>query len=618
MTPATTDLGSVATQPPRGWARRFAVYAAVLFASWNFNLLALPSDMVIGNEKPRARYLGSESDLVLHRVALPPGTHPLHPMLYQAQPPCGVMVIYRSQFGIQAVALAALKNATGLGNKTFVTLAPAAFALLAAMTLAGVFATAHRWLGPPVGDVACALGAATSVLVVFAPSLYWAPFLMLLPFATAWCLYPSATTPLRKAALFAAVGAAVCLKALAGYEYITAVILAPVAAAWFHQHRAGASLGRRFAAAAGLVAVGVAGFAAALALHVTQIRVVFHEDGVAAIRERATQRTAGALGLEGLRDRRPGESATSYATRCFLMYFDKRAVSIPAVLRHPREDVSLRWVAVGVLALAALAWAGRRLPRDDGALAGAALIGLAAGASWQFVAINHMCVHRHMGVIMYAVSFLPVAYVLAGYAAKLAAERAGADRWAGPALLTAVAGLMAFNAVDAVRDRRADRLDQAKADALVAARLAVGGAFAHPSATGSWDVTQRVTEFSDYYLADAGLLGTGASVGEASDPGGLIIHGWAVGDWGETPLPDGWAFDRATARVVIVCGGEVVKCKVTRFSRSDVDVFVRKWEPLSGFRVVVPSTGLRPGAPVRLFLVSEADPDRITELPPPR
>jgi hypothetical protein len=617
MTPTTTDTSGMPTESPRGWVRRFVVYTIVLFASWNFNLLALPSDMVMGNQKPRARYLGAESDLVLHRVALPPETHPLHPMLYQVQPPHGVMRVYRSQFGIQAVALAAVKNRTGIGNKTFITLAAAAFALLAAVTLAAVFAAAHRWLGPPVGDVACALGAATSILVVFAPSLYWAPFLMLGPFALAWCLYPSAATPLRKVALLAAVGGAVGLKALAGYEYITVVILAPVAAAWFHQHRAGASLLRRFGAAAGLVSVGLMGFAAALALHVAQIRAVFHEDGVAAIRERATMRTSGPLGVEGPRDRRPGESEASFATRCFLMYFDKRAVCLPAVFRHPREDVSLRWVTLGVLGFAALAWAGRRrLTRDDGALAGAALIGLVAGASWQMAAINHMCVHRHMGTIMYAVSFLPVAYVLAGYAVKLAAERAGASRWVGPALLTAVVGLMGFNAVDAVWERKLERTDQAAADAAVTARLATGGTFGHPSATGCWDATQRVTEFSDYYLADAGLLGTGASVGVASDPGGLILHGWAIGDWGETPLPDGWAFDRPTGRVVVVCGGEVVKCKVSRFNRPDVDLFAQKGEPLCGFRIVVPSTGLRPGAPVRLFVVSEVDPTRITEVPP--
>jgi hypothetical protein len=126
-----------------------------------------------------------------------------------------------------------------------------------------------------------------------------------------------------------------------------------------------------------------------------------------------------------------------------------------------------------------------------------------------------------------------------------------------------------------------------------------------------------MTHYSDYQLTDAGLFGAGPSVGAASDPGALVLEGWAVGDWGETPLPDGWAFDRPTGQVVVACGGEVVKCKVTRFSRTDVDLYVRKPEPLCAFRIVAPSTGLRPGAPVRLFVVSEADPERITELRPP-
>src|SRR5262249_56654974 len=119
--------------------------------------------------------------------------------------------------------------------------------------------------------------------------------------------------PRLKLALLAGVGLLVALKALAGYEYITTVILAPVAAAWFHQHRAGEPLRKRLAFAAGLVSVGLAGFAAALVLHVAQVRAVLNEDGVAVIRERAVTRTAGALGADSVEDRRPGEAGPAYA-----------------------------------------------------------------------------------------------------------------------------------------------------------------------------------------------------------------------------------------------------------------------------------------------------------------
>jgi hypothetical protein len=82
------------------------------------------------------------------------------------------------------------------------------------------------------------------------------------------------------------------------------------------------------------------------------------------------------------------------------------------------------------------------------------------------------------------------------------------------------------------------------------------------------------------------------------------------------PLPPGWPPDRPTARLVVVSGGVAVRCRVDRYTRPDVDAFAKKPEPGAGFRVVVPSAAVRPGVPVRLFIVSELDPARITEFPP--
>src|SRR5438874_855580 len=78
------------------------------------------------------------------------------------------------------------------------------------------------------------------VLLPFAPSLYLGTVLHLAPFALAWCLYPRAATPRQQTRLVLGVGVLVGVKALCGYEYVTTVALAPLAAAWFHQHRAAA------------------------------------------------------------------------------------------------------------------------------------------------------------------------------------------------------------------------------------------------------------------------------------------------------------------------------------------------------------------------------------------
>lgn len=589
---------------------RFVVYTALLFASWHNNLLALPCNLLRDPGTPQLQRLGVETNLVFHRVARA-DAHPLHPLI--GRTPDGPYD-YRSQVGLSGVVLAAAKAWTGIGNRAFVVAVAAGGVLLTAAVVALIFVAAHRRLGPPVGDVACALAALSPVLAPFAPSPFWVPFLMLLPFAVVWCLGDAATTPARQSALAAAVGVAVLLKCLCGYEYVTAVILAPVAAAWFHQHVAGVPLCKRAVASAGLVAVGLTGFVAALALHIAQGRMVFGDDGLEVIRERAVARTNGPLGSEGPRDRQPGEAAGGYARRCFLEYTHQPVAYVPAVLGRPPEAVSLWVVAGGVLAFAALAVAGRgRLPRTDGALAGAAVLALVAGLSWQVLAVNHMCVHRHLNLVVFTVPFLPVAFVAAGYAARLVTARVGVERSAGWVLLAGITALMTANAALAVRDHDRERTRQRRAEAVVAGRLD-GPPPGDPSCAGAVDARQPITRLKDYDLIVEGLFGTGPVVDGPADPGAFILDGWAVGDWGDTPVPEGWEVGRPTARLVVTADGVPVRCRVTRGPRPDVDRLAGGPKPGAAFRIIVPSPAARPGVRLRVFAVSDPDPSRVSEL----
>jgi hypothetical protein len=499
--------------------------------------------------------------------------------------------------------LGQLKAGTGADPAAFAAASGAAFALLTALVAAAVFAAAQRFLGPPTGDVACALAAAAPVFLPFAPSLYWVPFLLLAPFALVWCFDPLARTPVRRAALYSAVGVAVGLKALCGYEYITTVILAPVAAAWFHQHRTGESPGRRVRVAAALMTPGLAGFAAAVALHAAQLRTVLGEDGLAAIRDRAAARTAGDLGAEAPPGYDPTGSRLAFAARCFLGYFDQRALSTPERI-GVRLDVPLRVVVLGVGAFAAAAWVGRRkLPRDAGALAGATALALAAGASWQVLAVNHMCVHRHLNLVVFAVPFLPVAFVVAGYVVKLAAGRSGFGRRVGPVVLAAVIVLMGVNAASIGREREADRAAQGRAEAAVAARL--GGSPSAPgTGSGAVDLSRPADRVPHQLLVEYGQFDP--ATGGPKDPGALVIQGWAAAGWRPAARP--------AARVVVACGGSVVRCEVLRFRRPDLEAILGRPLPAVGFVAVVPSAWLKAEEPVRVFAVSAADPDRVAEL----
>ncbi|MFO0801528.1 MAG: hypothetical protein U0791_00200 [Gemmataceae bacterium] len=162
---------------------RLAYYTLLLFASWHFNLLALPDAVNWSRCELRTGYIGTESHLVVYRLNRP-DVSPLHP-LYSESP--GGPKTYRSQFGLPGIALAAVMQTTGGTTAEFAPVAASGVSLLTALVLAAVFASAQRSLGPPTGDIACALAAFAPVFMKFAPSLYWVPFLLLLPFALVRC-----------------------------------------------------------------------------------------------------------------------------------------------------------------------------------------------------------------------------------------------------------------------------------------------------------------------------------------------------------------------------------------------------------------------------------------------
>ena len=584
---------------------RFVAYSLLLFASWNHNLLGIPDGVHWSRTEARSGYLGSESHLVVCRLVHAGEVHPCYPL---AGPAADVgFVPYPSQVGLTGIGLAAIQNATGLPTSSVAKAAGIAFVLLTALTLAAVFASAQRWLGPPAGDVACVLAASTTAFLPFAPSLYWVPWLLLAPFAITWCFYSMALTPGRRVALFASVGLAVLAKSLCGYEYITAVIAAPVAAAWFHHHRLGEPLSPRVRTAFALVGVGLLGFAAAMILHVVQQDVVLGQDGVEVIRNRALTRTASnpqaEVALSGVAGEIP-PSRSAFAIRCFLEYFDQRAISIAGGFGRIQKDVPLNVVVLLAIAFALTAGlARRRWPREATALAGALMLGLLASVSWQVLAINHMCVHRHLNLIVFSVPFLPLAYLASGTTVRLVFGEWFA-RWVGPMLLVSLAGVMLVNVHCDTQRRIGEAAEQEAAEGAVGNRL--GEAIPPPDGAlgGAVDLVWSASKVPDSLLMEYGLMDL--ATGRAHDPDALVIDGWSLGECKTTARP--------TTRVVVACGDTIVPAEVLRFRRPDIEKPIGKALPGSGFIAVIRSADLTPGGRLRVFVVSTADPNRIAEL----
>jgi len=547
---------------------RFPVYAAILFASWNFNLLGIADSVQWSRCEPRSGYTGTEAPLVLERMQRP-DLPPLAPMCLGSRP-------YLSQFGAQGILFTAL----GLHPETLAAIC----ALLTACVAAGIFAAAHRDLGAPVGDVACVAAALIPAFLAFAPGLYWVSFTLLLPFAIVWIAGPHAGTPRKRLALLGFVGAAAYMKSLCGYEYVTAVTAAPAAAAWFHLHRTGAGLGAKLKATAAIGAVGVAGFALALATHVAQVEWVVGTDGVAAIRERAVARTAASTDGEIPEAFRGGMSKAAFAASCFRDYFHQRAFSLPSAFGSLGRDIPLKHVALFAAAfLAAVAARGGASSRDAAALAGALAVGFAASASWQVLAWNHMCVHRHLNMIVFAVPFLPLACIALGFSVKFCGAKLG------PVLIAATAAFMLWNAMDA--QSRSRIADASKAEAEAAFHRPIHEA---TSVRGEIDSMRPAGEHAASLLVEWGAFD--GRTGGPADPNATIVRGWVLGP------------DDAPPALVAASGDRVLESRTIRYRRIDVDWREGRPSHRAGFVMIVS------GTPTRILAAPENDPMQLVPL----
>lgn len=597
-------------------AGRLVVYAAVLFAGFAFNLYGTRSGVYWGRPDLRAEYHGYDAAPVLWRLraAADGGVQPLGPMVLVD--PSGQPFPYLSQFGLPAVVLSAVVRATGADPLTVAVWGGWVAAALAAGVFALIYATAARRYGPLAGHLPVGLTALSPILLAVGPSVYWALAAQLAPFVVAWLAYPwAANSGQRWLAFLGLVGGAVLVKGLCGYEYISAVVLGPVAGMWAAQHASGLPLARQLREAAAVATVGVVGFGLALGVHVAQIEHVVGRDAAAAILDRATARTVSGSGQDEAqhpaylhRLYRVLPAPVAYPTDCFLAFFDQPAASLPVWLAGPRGRLPLGWVVAGVVGLG-VAVRVRGGPTELVVLSAAAGLGLVASASWQVLAVNHMCVHRHLNLIVYHLPFLPLAFVLFGAAAQRLVDRLGWGRAVGPAaaLLLAVAVVGGIVA-DRMRTRR-EVAGEAEAVRVIEEVLASGRVL-DPSTGVRGHVDTVGPETAGHYIlrVEHGRAAALCQRSEDADPA-VMLTGWAV---------DGLRLRGApSARVVVTAGGRVVPAAVVRYTRQDIDdVFGR---PLlaTGFTAFVPARLVPPGTAVRVFAVPAADPGRLAELPLP-
>jgi hypothetical protein len=220
------------------WQQVMAVAVFVFaFLSYNYNLFNVTSDEWFYNNQSDSEQLVLDGLLhsieyaevpMLGRYSRPSveNQQQLARDLYNKGETSGEFQRYKSQYGLQLKALAAL-NSLGLGGlHTFYSIVAA----LMSLVVAAMFILVRTAFSSPLALVFASGYIFSPWIVVFARNLYWVPFTWFLPMLTTMALSANAYRNVRLSCLmFGALFSAYLLKLLCGYEYLTTIFLASCA-----------------------------------------------------------------------------------------------------------------------------------------------------------------------------------------------------------------------------------------------------------------------------------------------------------------------------------------------------------------------------------------------------
>ena len=225
--------------------------------------------------------------------------------------------------------------------------------------------------------------------------------------------------------------------------------------------------------------------------------------------------------------------------------------------------------------------------------------------SWQVLAVNHMCVHQHLNLVVFQVAFLPLAAVLLGVGVAALADRLRCGRAVGPVLLAIGVATAAVTLAKTDARATAEPAEQARAAEAVVRHLASDGK-AHPGGlAGHAERIGDVYRLHHTHRVEMGLT-TMTDPPDRREPV-LLVSGWVVDYEAAGRVP--------SARVVVVVDGKPVAARVVRYGLPHLDRLLDGRRVPAGFAAIIRTADLPPGSEVRVFAVSAADPQRVLELP---
>ncbi|RYD85595.1 MAG: hypothetical protein EOP84_02035 [Verrucomicrobiaceae bacterium] len=319
---------------------------------------------------------------------------------------------YNSQFGLQGLVSALFARSMPLSPKSAITalewLAAASSALVLTWFLCILF-TRYGGVG---AVIATFLFAFIPIVVMYGRNLYWVPALLFLPYVIALHFYPRAYTAKKIfPALVGAIFAAVFVKCLCGYEFITCIVLAPTVVALGFGIASKQTLRTIATHCTILAAAAVLAFVLALATHLTFLSISLGgiDQAAAVVSERAFSNTINKAAIAPEPALIKYSSGVSGIILLVMRYLTLGAIDIgiyPGELEKGYYLLRASFGGLTAIALGLSATLIMRRSRLDVGMGISLLFSLLASVSWIISARVHSLHHFHLATIVFIIPFV--------------------------------------------------------------------------------------------------------------------------------------------------------------------------------------------------------------------
>lgn len=304
---------------------------------------------------------------------------------------------YKAQYGLQGVVFSRLYKVFSI----FSTVRSMQWlcAVLCALVVVLLAREYNDAFGNYFGAVFLLTMAGSPWVVAVARSLYWVPALWFLPALIAMYLFRAGSAPALRMGLYAAYGAAIFLKSLTGYEYLSTIVVLSVAIFIIDPFSPTPRLGKAEAVrmVSALFACSILGFLLAFLMHAS-IRADTVWDGVKATLYTDAFKYTNLSHVAGGATRGTDTSLISLLGTYILGW------GTPVLF-----GVGGKWLFLGLMLLAAAALgyqyavADRARNRDAALL----LVMLAAPLSWLVLMKGHSVIHVHLNYVLWYLGCVP-------------------------------------------------------------------------------------------------------------------------------------------------------------------------------------------------------------------